>query len=621
MNTLRFLATALVYALLALSACGDDDRNTAHDGAAADARDGSTDAPGARDAQARDSGPSGGATPPACSPALDGAPVDVQLAEGMSWPVFVAGDGGAIGVSGGPAGYRLLELDRHGAIRTTTQTLWPGEIAAQTPQLALSGDVLAIVDQQGVGSSQRQQCRLALVQPSSGTALRAPTRFSDETEDESILHEAGACLVGALDDGFLLVWWQNDSATSDEAKLLAQRVGRDGTEIGERITVDAGSYKYELALATLGSRALIAHAGRGAQRSLLTVIDSDGAHDVPLTIDVHVQALQPAHDGFLALGQEKAWALDREGHVVHGPLDLPLGTSIAPFGDEYATFGTEEYLSVRAIDASLHARSEPLGVSDERDAHPEQLLALADGSWNAALFTEHGQLRFAPLRCDNAAPPPVGPASCQQQQPLVALDDGCDDEVCHVLIRLDYLTLHVRGWSAIGGPRMSVDASGAQAAASEAFAGHEYLGGEPMLSGPAAGVFRVGISPSDFGAVALVGADSGLVIMAGGVVFGGRGDYWTPAEWQPASDIACGDEAAVPDEQQLDDSASCMDGFDGSAPGSASDALQVALRTNLAAHLAEQGAFSALVLLYTPTVGSCDPSVADYVVVLTQTRE
>ncbi|MBW2736537.1 MAG: hypothetical protein JRH20_29465 [Deltaproteobacteria bacterium] len=29
------------------------------------------------------------------------------------------------------------------------------------------------------------------------------------------------------------------------------------------------------------------------------------------------------------------------------------------------------------------------------------------------------------------------------------LDDGCDDEVCHALIRLDYLTLDLLGYTSI----------------------------------------------------------------------------------------------------------------------------------------------------------------------------
>jgi len=51
---------------------------------------------------------------------------------------------------------------------------------------------------------------------------------------------------------------------------------------------------------------------------------------------------------------------------------------------------------------------------------------------------------------------------------------------------------------------------------------------------------------------------------------------------------------------------------------SASDALEVALRTNLAAHVAAAGPFSAHVHLHTSMVGTCDPGVAEWGVVLTR---
>ena len=47
----------------------------------------------------------------------------------------------------------------------------------------------------------------------------------------------------------------------------------------------------------------------------------------------------------------------------------------------------------------------------------------------------------------------------------------------------------------------------------------------------------------------------------------------------------------------------------------------VVLRSNLAQYLAAQGDFSVFAYLYTPTVGACDPSVAEYLVVLAQVRE
>jgi hypothetical protein len=41
-----------------------------------------------------------------------------------------------------------------------------------------------------------------------------------------------------------------------------------------------------------------------------------------------------------------------------------------------------------------------------------------------------------------------------------------------------------------------------------------------------------------------------------------------------------------------------------------------ALRTNLAAAVAARGPFKAYLYAYTPTVGACDPNVAEYIVVL-----
>ena len=46
--------------------------------------------------------------------------------------------------------------------------------------------------------------------------------------------------------------------------------------------------------------------------------------------------------------------------------------------------------------------------------------------------------------------------------------------------------------------------------------------------------------------------------------------------------------------------------------------MSVALSTNLAQAIAAQGAFSARAYLYTPTVGSCSPDAAEWLVVLTR---
>ena len=128
----------------------------------------------------------------------------------------------------------------------------------------------------------------------------------------------------------------------------------------------------------------------------------------------------------------------------------------------------------------------------------------------------------------------------------------------------------------------------------------------------------VTVDPLDFGAVALVGSESGAVIMAGGVVWSGHGHYWVPSEWRAPDEIACGARAAAADATYLDPNMCPDEGKP--QPPSAVDALDVALRSNLAAGFAAHGPFDAYVHLYTPSVGACDPGAAEYLVVLSQTR-
>jgi hypothetical protein len=193
--------------------------------------------------------------------------------------------------------------------------------------------------------------------------------------------------------------------------------------------------------------------------------------------------------------------------------------------------------------------------------------------------------------------------------------------VCYVAIRLDYLTLGLRGWSVSSGPAKSIDAAAAGRAADDAFekSGEQYLSSETQVSGPEAGLFTALRQPSDFGAFALIGEQSGAVVAAGGVVWAGRGSYWVPGSWKPADDIACGKESAVPAETYLD-SGSC-EPETGARAATAREALDVALRSNLAAYVADQGPFKAFAYLYMPTVGLCDPGAGEYLIVLSQVRQ
>jgi hypothetical protein len=107
--------------------------------------------------------------------------------------------------------------------RSELRTVWADEQATAGPRIAVSGDVLAIVDQVGVGANQRQTCRLGLARLGGRDPLAAPARFSDPTEDDSVLNEAQQCDVVSVGDEFVLVWQQEVSRTSLAWSLFAQR--------------------------------------------------------------------------------------------------------------------------------------------------------------------------------------------------------------------------------------------------------------------------------------------------------------------------------------------------------------------------------------------------------------
>jgi hypothetical protein len=281
---------------------------------------------------------------------------------------------------------------------------------------------------------------------------------------------------------------------------------------------------------------------------------------------------------------------------------------VAPLDDGYVLVENEEFLVARTLDGELGRRSEASGLSVGRRAQASELLFTPDGKRVALVYSEDGHQHFATLAC-GSEPAPLGPQPCAETDTVEPFDVGCADAICHVVVRLDAQTLGVRGYQVLGGDENPVASSEALAAGEEVFEGAGLVN-NAEVSGPDAGIFTVYAEPSDFGGFALVSADSGLVLAAGGVMWGGIGHYWTPETWRPAGDLLCGPDRAEPD-----------DGFvvQGTCGlGSPDVALAVVLRSNLAAHLAERGPFTAYGYLYTPTEGVCDSAVAEYLVVLTQ---
>jgi hypothetical protein len=528
---------------------------------------------------------------------------------------FLWSGDGIIGVWGGMTGRRrVIQLDAAGALRGPVQDLWPGRAPSDVSEVAVAGHVLAVVEQVFVGG--RPECVLGLASLPDVVSIQEPTRFSDPTEAETILNEAQYCSVTGTGDGFLVAWQQYTSRTSGAWSLFAQRYGLNGAPQGERMTLTSGGDFDRVDVPSLtveGTRVTVAFSEIRGTTSTFAFIEGNRLTTATAPVSGPLRT-RAAHGALIAQTNEQAWLLDANGSVRAGPVALP-DTSLGPLGEGYVSVAKEEYLVARTVDGNLAPASEPTGLSLDRSASWGQLVFAPDGTWTAVLHGDDGQRRLSRLTCSDQPPPPPGPPPCPEAGDVEPLDHGCTDPVCHLAIRLDYRTLGLRGYTSAGGPQSPVDAAEASEVARVAFDSNgTYLSPDIEVGPASAGVFVASVSPSDFGAFALVGSSSGALIAAGGVVWGGRGRYWVPPEWQPAGGIACGDVAAAPAEVSLGP-ADC--GGDEAAAATPQAALDVALRTNLAQHYASRGPFSAFVYLYTPTVGRCDPSVAEYVVVLT----
>lgn len=641
------LAALLVFAVTAAHGCSsklgrgdethfqscDNDRDCAHLGSAfacvshaclvpeggSTAGAGMDDSAIATGASASKDASSGG-TVAGCTSVAAGPPVDIVDPAGgqLHYAQFLATTTGMVGVwPGASSGIRVAHFDFAGSL-VESATVWNGEPPAQSPSLAITGNTLAYVAQVGEGVDGRQTCHLGLLDLDTLASVQTPTRFSDAPDPDTILNEAYQCSVAALGSGFIVVWYQMVSNTSDAWKLFAQRYGADGNAVDERLTLASGGSGFKpdpISATGQASRAAIAFGNDPGATNIALVDESQTmTRTVALPSPLDLAA---AHSGFVAISGSSVAILDATAaSITHGPVTIDSATRVAPLGSTWVRVRRSEFLVATVLDTALGDASGDTALSTDREAALQQLVANPGGDFTAAVYNDGAGLHFSRLSCSNGPGQPVGLAACSEAGSVEPLDDGCTEAVCHAAIRLDFLTLGLRGYATVGGSTQ-VDAAGATAAAETALSSLEYSG-TPAVSGPNAGLFRVEVPPTDFGAFALVGAESGAVVAAGGVEWSGRGNYVTPS-WKEASPLACGTAKATPS-SSFTDVGDCPDS-DGQAIGATPDAaLELALRTNIARYYDANGPFSVYVYLYTPTVGACDPNVAEYVVVFTRHR-
>jgi hypothetical protein len=513
-------------------------------------------------------------------------------------------------------GVEIWRAGDTGAAALAGDVSWPNgalplvaTVAAVGSSIALAGTVL---DADG-----RSTCQLGIVGLDPVAGLLAPSRVSDAPNASTILNESQTCAVVALETGFVVVWDQYTSDTSGEQTLFAQRFDIEGTYVGQRWQVAVGEKEVvPFAVQSNGESVLIAlYAYNDAQDFYALTKDGPQPVNVDRTlIDAGgVHALMTIGQEFLAFTRDQAYLMTADGEVSSAGVTL-TSTGIAALGNNLVVVEREEFLSVRTLDETLEVSSAPTILSTDRRAGAHTVVTSPGGDQVAIVFSGDGDTRLAFVECGTEATPDPD-TSCALEQPLVALDDGCSEPVCHTIIRLDSINLAVRGWAVVGGENETLDAAGAAAVAEPVFSEfNEYASGVEV-SGPHAGVYYTSQEPLDLGGFVLVGAQSGVVLTAGGIVWSGLGNYWLPDEWSEASNVLCGGEPVSTSDVVVMDR-DCDEG-DGALPN-ASDALDLVLRSNLAAAIAERGEFSAFSTLYTPSVDFCDRTAAEFIVVLTR---
>lgn len=524
-------------------------------------------------------------------------------------------------------GYRLMSIAIASGETRASEPLWPDTVA-QMLRFAVSGDTAAFVTMQPENDdTYRQSCRVALYDTSEDAAVLAPTRFSDEPAGDSVENEVAWCGLESTEQGFVLAWNAYTDSMSDEQTLFAQRIGLDGEAIGDRIVLARGDkLTAEVTSASDGQRALFAVADATATQ--FTLVDTDTV--APFVVDDAVNNLlagEPPQmwfvpDGVLMQTTSQLILVGADGKLKAGPV--AARQLIAPFDQGYVVVerDSESGSSVmQKLDSDLDERGGASGLSPTWSIGPTALLASRDGTDVQMVFSESGEQRIGTLGCLEE-PIAVGPQTCREtSEPTglaAPLDLGCDAPVCYFTLRMEATSLAIGGYSVAEGTASPVNAEQAQVLAVDALSGFEsaqWSEPDPVQEAQA-GLFTVNAPALDLGWFALVGQESGTVVAAGGIVWAGNGGYWLPPSWRDPSVIECGSLPAMPAATFVD-RRECATGDEQPALASPDDALDVALRSNIAAHAATFSEFDAFVYLYTPSVGECSNGAAEYVVVLT----
>jgi len=228
------------------------------------------------------------------------------------------------------------------------------------------------------------------------------------------------------------------------------------------------------------------------------------------------------------------------------------------------------------------------------------------------------------LALPDAAPPdaarpkdlhvsPDGPVACKAATAALQAEFyATSGTACSLVVRLDYTTRALLGYQVFCGAYANTNEKTARATAQKD-TGYGSVGSR--LDPPKAeDAYVFSVWPGDFGGMAVVSKRSGLSVFGGSIIWLGKGDITYPAVWRPAKELAsgCATVGAAPPTVGYD-MASGM-------PLGATErnaAYDVVKQTAVPAAFWGNGyLFDVVVIKYPRTVGTFDPTSAEWIVIV-----
>jgi hypothetical protein len=203
--------------------------------------------------------------------------------------------------------------------------------------------------------------------------------------------------------------------------------------------------------------------------------------------------------------------------------------------------------------------------------------------------------------------------SCEQLADEIAAQAG-GVHTCTSVVRLDYQTLSMKAYRILCAPYSATNEAAARATAQQD-TGYGAMGA--LLSSPPSPPEDEWVfwqAPGDFGGVGVVNARNGTSVFGGSVVWDGKGAITYPATFNPPEALGEGCVTSImkPPARGFD-----LVGVEALTQAEVDAALDVVWKTALPEGLWKPGyVFDAMVLLYPPTVGDFDESVAEWIVLV-----